>query len=278
MVAEVATLGRRFFNVDDSVFGHPQMVDRPQENQYYLDLYRELARLRPPRLWTGAGGLSAVNYRDGRKILELPAASGLFRIAAGLESISTMGQKQSGAWRKLHYTSPDTFDLQKMKENIRTIQSFGIEVMGFFVIGWDDDTRETYLRTLDFCDETDVVPFIFTLTLMPGSQLYREYSNEGRLFPDRPWDHYGGGYVVYRHPLMSDTEMLALNPQVMREGYSLGRIVKRTLVAARHRRSLDTTTGSFFTQLGLRKAYRQLYEHVPSQPQRDPLSRASARA
>lgn len=267
VVAEVGTLGRHFFNVDDSVFGHPQMVDRPQENQYYLDLYHELAQLRPKRFWTGAGGLSAVDYKDGRKILELASESGLFRIAAGLESISNKGQKQSGAWRKLHYKSPDAFDINKMKENIRTIQSFGIEVMGFFVIGWDEDTRDTYLRTLDFCDETDVIPFIFTLTPMPGSQIYREYLSEGKILTDRPWDHYGGGYIVYRHPLMSESEMLGLNAQVMREGYSLGRILKRTLLAARRRLSLDFAKSSFFTQVGIRKAYRQLYEHIPKRGQ-----------
>ena len=33
VVAEVDTLRRRYFNVDDSVFGHPQIVDRPEENQ-----------------------------------------------------------------------------------------------------------------------------------------------------------------------------------------------------------------------------------------------------
>ncbi len=263
VVAEVGTLGRNFFNVDDSVFGHPQMVDRPQENQFYLDLYRELAQLRPKRFWTGAGALSAVDYKDGRKILELASESGLFRIAAGLESISKKGQKQSGAWRKLHYKSSDAFDINKMKENIRTIQSFGIEVMGFFVIGWDEDTRDTYLRTLDFCDETEVIPFIFTLAPMPGSQIYREYLSEGKILTDRPWDHYGGGYVVYRHPLMSESEMLALNAQVMREAYSLGRILKRTLLAARHRLSLDFAKSSFFTQMGIRRAYRQLYQHIP---------------
>ncbi len=263
VVAEVATLGQRYFNVDDSVFGHPQLIDRPQENQYYLDLYRELAQVRPTRLWTGAGGLAAVEYKDGRKILELAAASGLARIAAGLESISPTGQQQSGAWRKLHYKSPEAFDLQRMRENIRTIQRFGIEVMGFFVIGWDADTRDTYLRTLEFCDATGVIPFIFTLTPMPGSPLYREYVAEGRIFPDRPWDHYGGGHVVYRHPVMSATEMLTLNAHVMRRGYSFGRIVKRTAVATKHRPSLDTALGSFFTQLSLRKAYRQLYAQVP---------------
>jgi radical SAM superfamily enzyme YgiQ (UPF0313 family) len=41
VAAEVETLGQRYFNVDDSVFGHPQRKDMPGENQHYLDLYRE---------------------------------------------------------------------------------------------------------------------------------------------------------------------------------------------------------------------------------------------
>ncbi len=68
----------------------------PQE----FDLYKELAGLPTKRLLTGAGGISAVNYKNGRKIVELAAESGLCSIAAGLESISDNGQKQSGAWRK----------------------------------------------------------------------------------------------------------------------------------------------------------------------------------
>ena len=263
VVAEVATLGKKFFNVDDSVFGHPQIVERPQESQYYLDLYNELAQLRPKRLWTGAGGLSAVNYKAGREIMELAAESGLFRIAAGLESISTKGQKQSGAWRKLHYTSPNTFDIKKMKENIRTIQGFGIEVMGFFIIGWDEDTVETYQRTLDFCDECNIIPFIFTLTPMPGSQIYQEYLKQERILTDRPWDHYGGGYIVYAHPTMSEGEMIDINGKVMKEGYSIGRILKRTLQAVSNRMSIDVAMSSFFTQKGLREAYRQLYDQIP---------------
>ncbi|MBW1693969.1 MAG: B12-binding domain-containing radical SAM protein [Deltaproteobacteria bacterium] len=263
VVAEVATLGKKFFNVDDSVFGHPQIVERPQESQYYLDLYNELAQLRPKRLWTGAGGLSAVNYKAGREIMELAAESGLFRIAAGLESISSKGQKQSGAWRKLHYTSPNTFDIKKMKENIRTIQGFGIEVMGFFIIGWDEDTVETYQRTLDFCDECNIIPFIFTLTPMPGSWIYQEYLKQERILTDRPWDHYGGGYVVYAHPTMSEEEMIDINGKVMKEGYSIGRILKRTFQAVSNRMSIDVAMSSFFTQKGLRKAYRQLYDQIP---------------
>ena len=261
VVAEVATLRGAYFNVDDSVFGHAQLIDRPQENQYYLDLYQELARLKPKRFWTGAGGLAGINYKDGRKILELAAESGLSAVAAGLESISAEGQKASGAWRKLHYASADAFDVRQMKENIRTFQELGIAILGFFVIGWDHDTPETYRRTLAFCDECNIVPFIFTLMPTPGSQVYKEYLEQGRIYTDRPWDDYGTS-VVFKHPTMSEAEMMRVNAEVMMEGYSMGRILKRTLSGLKNRPSLDFAKSLLFTQLGLRKAYRQLYEPI----------------
>jgi radical SAM superfamily enzyme YgiQ (UPF0313 family) len=262
VVAEVSTLRDHYFNVDDSVFGHPQRVDRPEENQFYLDLYRELAGLRPKRRWTGAGGLSAVDYKDGRRILELAADSGLCSISAGLESISAEGQRQSGAWRKLHYTSPDAFELGKAREAIRTIQSLGIEIMGFFIVGWDSDTADTYRRTLDFCDECNIVPFIFTLRPMPGSQAYREYVEQDRMLPDLSWNQFGGPDIIFRHPQMSEQEMFDRNAEVMREGYSLRRIARRTLHTARHRPSFEAVRQSLFAQLGLRRAYRLLYEQA----------------
>jgi radical SAM superfamily enzyme YgiQ (UPF0313 family) len=260
VVAEINTLRKRYFNVDDSVFGHPQIVDRPQENQYYFDLYKELATLRPKRLWAGAGGLSAINYKDGRKIIELAAESGLCSIAAGLESISGSGQKQSGAWRKLHFTSSDTFELQTLKENIQIIQDLGIEIMGFFIVGWDEDTLDTYQRTLEFCDEMKVIPFILTLVPMPGSQIYDEYKKEGRIINDLPWNHYGGESIVFKHPKMDAKEMYEANTRVLHEGFSMGRILSRTLHTFRNRPSPGVGMSSFFTQLGMRKSFRAQFK------------------
>jgi len=260
VVAEVDTLKKRYFNVDDSVFGHPQIVDKPQENQYYFDLYKELSTLRPKRMWSGAGGLSAVNYKDGRKIIELAAESGLCLIAAGLESISGSGQKQSGAWRKLHFTSSDTFELQTLKENIRIIQDLGIEIMGFFIVGWDEDTLDTYRRTLEFCDEMKIIPFILTLVPMPGSQIYDEYLKEGRIINDLPWNHYGGESVVFKHPKMDAKEMYEENTRVLHDGFSMGRILTRTLHTFRNRPSLGVGMSSFFTQLGMRKSFRAQFK------------------
>ena len=265
VVAEVDTLGQRYFNVDDSVFGHPQLKDMPLENQYYLDLYRELAGLRPKRFWAGAGGLSAVNYSDGRKILELAAESGLSAVAAGLESISCRGAEgvRSLAEAALHL--PDSFDLGKMKENIRAIQDLGIAIMGFFIIGWDEDTVETYYRTLDFCDECNLIPFIFTLTPMPGSSVYRGVpeSRDGSTRTVRGLITEEAVETSSSNTLsMSESEMLDANAEVMLRGYSLGRILKRTLHVVTRGSSMDVVKTALFMQLGLRKAYRQLYDQV----------------
>ena len=91
---------------------------------------------------------------------------------------------------------------------------------------------------------------------------------EGRIYTERPWSDYGGGggYVVFEHPLMSEGEMLDANSEVMRRGYSVGRIVKRTLHAVTHGCSMDVAKTAFFMQLGLRKAYRQLYDEVQARP------------
>ena len=100
---------------------------------------------------------------------------------------------------------------------------------------------------------------------MPALQtVYDEYRAQGRIDESRPWGDYGGGRVVFRHPTMSEEEMVARNAEVMRKGYSMGRIIRRTLKAVRYRPAVSTAAASFFTQLGIRKAYRALYAHAPA--------------
>jgi radical SAM superfamily enzyme YgiQ (UPF0313 family) len=260
VVSEVESLKSMYFNVDDSVFGHPQIIEKPEENKYYLDLYTELSKIKPKKYWSGAGGLSAVNYRDGRKIFERAVESGLTSIAAGLESISKSGQKESRAWRKLHATDPENFDIKKMKENIKTIKAHGIEILGFFIIGWDDDTVDTYYRTLDFCDETGIIPVIFTLFPMPGSDLYEEYLRDGKILPGKKWRDFGGFSVVFRHPNMTEEEMLKANYGVAKKGFTMRRIFIRSINAFRYNPRLKIFFNSFFTQWGLRKVLPEMFK------------------
>jgi hypothetical protein len=106
-----------------------------------------------------------------------------------------------------------------------------------------------------------IIPFILTLAPMPGSPIYDEYLEQGRIFTELSWEHYGGDSIVFKHPTMDPKEMYDLNSQVLYEGFSMGRILSRTLHTFRNRPAWGVTLGSFFTQLGIRKAFRRLSEN-----------------
>jgi hypothetical protein len=62
---------------------------------------------------------------------------------------------------------------------------------------------------------------------------------------------------------MDPQEMLDLNSRVLKEGFRMERILSRTIHTFRNRPSLGVALNSFFTQLGLRKAFRQQYDRSP---------------
>lgn len=98
---------------------------------------------------------------------------------------------------------------------------------------------------------------------MPGSQIYEEYLKQGRILGELSWDYYGGESIVFTHPIMDPMEMYELNTQVLREGYTIARIMARTFHTLKNRPSIGVALNSFFTQLGLRKGFRQQYGKTP---------------
>lgn len=254
VVAEVETLKSTYFNVDDSVFGHPR------EHQYYLGLYTELAKLKRKRQWMGAGGLYAVRHPNGQKILQKAAESGLVSIAAGIETLDIGDQRQSGAWRKLGMRSPEGFSIDTIREDIRVIQDCGIEILGFFVVGFDEDTVDTYYRVLEFCDRTKITPVIFTLIPMPGSNIFDEFQAQGRMLSGLTWDQYGGGTILFKHPRMTAEEMLEGNQEVFRRGYRTDKVLRRAFHTFLHRPNPTVFLSSFFTQLGMKKSFGEIFK------------------
>ena len=108
-------------------------------------------------------------------------------------------------------------------------------------------------------------PVILTLAPMPGSQIYDEYQKEGRIINDLPWNHYGGESIVFKHPKMDANQMYEANTRVLHEGFSMGRILSRTLHTFRNRPSPGVGMSSFFTQLGMRKSFRAQFKQEGDQ-------------
>ena len=75
--------------------------------------------------------------------------------------------------------------MRKITENVRFLQSIGIEVVFQLIFGLPEDTYEDYLDSLDFCvglDATKIEPY--RLQLLPGTPMYDSAALLGLEFVD----------------------------------------------------------------------------------------------
>lgn len=250
VINEIETL-RPFFRIcDDNALGLPGQED------YYVELYSKLASLRRKYYWVGEGGVNIVTTPKGRKILNVAAKSGLSMLHAGFESISTGSNMQAGSWKKSGAKSKDAFDVKQIEKAIRIIQDHNIAIWGNFIVGFDEDTPETFDRTYDFCNKHNIMPIFSILSPYPGTKIYEDYKKAGRILEKMSWKDYGQrGKMVFRHPTGLEQEFEKRFISSIEENYRLKQIWKRTRKyfwanPTNVRRYLPVLMG----QLGIKKA------------------------
>lgn len=213
VVAEIATFRNYYYLLDDTVFGRPATYD------YYLSLYDAIQRLPKRRFWTGQANLDAAADERGREVIRRAARAGLIYAAIGMESINPKTLEKSGALKKTGAGAAGDA-IARMKENIRFIQDQGIIISGWFVIGYDDDTIETYHRTLEFCREMHIIPAIFPVKALPGTRLHERLAKEGKLDDTK--------LLNYRNPSISDEDVYRALREVFAAGFAPGATLRRT--------------------------------------------------
>jgi len=96
-----------------------------------------------------------------------------------------------------------SYKVEQYAEDIMKIQSFGIEIQGFFIFGYDFDDETVFEKTVDFIKCTNLVlPNLSVLTPFPGTRLFRRFDREGRLLYNN-WRKYDGRQVCFQPKLMS---------------------------------------------------------------------------
>ena len=108
---------------------------------------------------------------------------------------------------KLGFNHIGDFNLEKIKKAVRIIQDYGIDIFGFFIVGFDEDTHDTFRQTLEFCQQTKIIPMINILSPLPGTPLYKQFESEGRFQPDLDWDKFMRDKLVFKHPSMTGGEI-----------------------------------------------------------------------
>ncbi len=212
VVREIDTFKNYYYLLDDNVFGRPNNYD------YYLELYNKISSLKKTRFWTGQANLDAASDKKGREVIKAAAKSGLLYASIGIESINYDVLKKSGSINKIGAGGKNDV-LSVMKENIKFIQEQGIIISGWFPIGYDDDTLKTFYDTVNFCLETKIIPIISSLEALPGTRLYAEMEKAGRIDSNKT--------INIKHLNLNDEEIIRALKDVNKIGLSLKEDFKR---------------------------------------------------
>jgi len=207
-IRKVKELGfKKFLLLDDNIFSN---------RAYSMQLCKEIKGLKMK--WMTQ---CSIDIAEDPELLKLLAESGCMVLSFGLESIS----KESLVSMNKAWANPS-----KYADQIKVIQSYGIDVSTEMVVGADGDTLESIAKTAKFIADNQIaVPRFYILTPIPGTQYYDEMKEEDRIYNTNIYA-YNGCETVHMPKHMTPEELTAAYWHLYHEVYRIRNIFKRTLM------------------------------------------------
>lgn len=152
------------FVVDDNFIGNkrnvktllPDLVKWQERNGHPFSLLTE----------------ASVNLADDEDLLGSMRCAGFRRVFLGIETPVEESLKEA----------KKSQNRGNLLDSVKKIQSYGMEVMGGFIVGFDHDPEDIFQRQINFIRESAIpLAMVGLLTALPDTQLWRRLKTEGRL-------------------------------------------------------------------------------------------------
>ncbi len=159
-------------------------------------LHALCAALRPlNKIWSAA---VTIDVTDDPSLIRNMALAGCTGVFIGFESLSDDNITDS------HKKSPKTSDYAR---RVRILHEYGIQVNGSFVLGFDHDRKDVFVRTAEWIERNRLECATFhILTPYPATPLFRQMEAEGRIL-HKDWTLYDTGHSVFRPKHMTAEEL-----------------------------------------------------------------------
>ncbi len=161
------------FIVDDNFIGNKKKVKE------LLPVLRDwnVQHQRPFTFFTEA----SVNLADDADLLQMMKDACFTRVFLGIETPVEASLKEA---QKLQNTR------RSLMESVRRVQSYGMEVMAGFIVGFDNDPEDVFDKQVEFIQESAIpLAMVGLLLALPGTQLYRRLMKEGRIVDEGRGDN-----------------------------------------------------------------------------------------
>ncbi len=162
------------FFVDDNFIGKkavlkrevlPLIIDWQKAHNYPFTFYTEVS----------------IDLSDDDELMSLMSEAGFDRVFVGIETPDTGSLQEAN---KIQNVKHD------LKKSVEKLQSFGFDVQGGFIVGFDSDRPTIFKRQFDFIQKTGIVTAMAGILNAPrGSDLYGRMKRENRLIGEITGDN-----------------------------------------------------------------------------------------
>jgi radical SAM superfamily enzyme YgiQ (UPF0313 family) len=216
MLAELNALLRlgwrgTVFIVDDNFIGNkknvrqllPELAEWQERNGHPFTLLTE----------------ASVNLAEDGDLLAGMQRAGFQRVFLGIETPVEESLKEA---QKSQNTRRDLLD------SVKKIQSYGMEVMAGFIVGFDNDPEDIFERQIRFIRESAIpLAMVGLLSALPDTQLWRRLEREGRLLGEASGNNTNCSLNFV--PKMDPARLIEGYQSIMRTIYSSREYYERAL-------------------------------------------------
>jgi len=185
---------RNIFVVDDNFIGNKKALKE--------DLLPALVNWRKGKKGCLFITEASINLSDDDELIRLMVEAGFTQVFIGIET------PDDESLTECHKSQNRNRDLVGA---VRKLQNRGLQVMGGFIVGFDNDDQHTFERQISFIQKSGIVTAMVGLLQAPvGTGLYQRMLREGRL---ETWDYSGDN-------VDGETNIKPIMPPAMlKEGY-----------------------------------------------------------
>ena len=167
---------------------------------------------------------ASVNLAEDENLLEMMRRANFRRVFLGIETPVEESLKEA---QKGQNTRRD------LLESVHRIQSYGMEVMAGFIVGFDSDPEDIFDLQINFIRESAIpLAMVGLLTALPDTQLWRRLKKEGRLLHESSGNNTEGSLNFV--PRMDTARLVEGYKRILSTIYSPAEYYKRALDCLSH--------------------------------------------
>lgn len=169
---------------------------------------------------------ASINLADDEELMRLMSEAGFNSVFVGIETPDEASLAECNKGQNVH---------RDLVASVRAMQSHGLQVMGGFIVGFDNDTESIFERQIEFIQKSGVVTaMVGMLQAIPGTPLFARLLSEGRIRQAMSGDNADGTTNII--PRMGLERLKAGYEHLMGEIYSPARFYERIRTCLRNYR------------------------------------------